>query len=203
MSAEKFFDNVSATYTTILDYTATVTLTTGKNSPWQGKLSYKSPVFLRIDFDVPKGQVLVMDGEKLTLYVPSLDVVEVQRYRRSVPSNLGGLASKQGLNLLRASYGIAFLTSPQPVPLDDGSKELVTKLRLTPKTSGAPFSEIVVSVTTDNLIRRMDALYQSGERMVMDLANVKTNQNIPDSRFQYDPPPFANMVEDFLFDSNE
>ncbi len=41
------------------------------------------------------------------------------------------------------------------------------------------------------------------ERMVMDFANMKTNQNIPDSRFQYDPPPFANVVEDFLFDPNE
>jgi outer membrane lipoprotein-sorting protein len=203
VSAEKFFDGLSATYGAVADYTATVTMTTGKNAPWQGRLSYKSPVFLRIDFDTPKGQVLVMDGEKLTLYIPGLEVVEVQRYRKSVPSNLGGLASKQGLNLLRANYGVAFLSSPQSVPLEEGSKELVVKLKLTPKSSGAPFSEIILSVGKDNLIRRMDALYASGERMVMDLVNVRINQNIPDSRFQYDSPPYANVVEDFLFSSSE
>jgi outer membrane lipoprotein-sorting protein len=49
----------------------------------------------------------------------------------------------------------------------------------------------------------MDALTAGGDRIVLDLAGVKTNQNIPDTRFQYDPPPYANQQPDFLFDSSE
>jgi outer membrane lipoprotein-sorting protein len=203
LSAEKFFDGVSAEYGKVNDYTANVTITEGKNDPWRGRLSYKSPVYLRIDFDVPKGQVLVMDGEKLTIYVPGLDVVLVQRFKRKSPSVLAAMASKQGLNMLRTNYGVAFNSTPGFVPLEEGSREQVTMLRLTPKSSGAPFNEIILSIGKDNLIRRMDALQSNGSRLVLDLTGVKYNQSIPDARFEYDPPPVANVQDDFLFNSSE
>jgi outer membrane lipoprotein-sorting protein len=203
MSAEKFFDAVSATYGQVQDYTAAVTITEGKNDPWKGRLSYKTPIFLRIDFDAPKGQVILMDAEKLTIYVPGLEVVLVQKYKKKNSAALAALASKQGLSLLRTNYGVAFYSSPGFVPLDEGSKEQVVKLKLSPKSSTSAFHQIVVSVGRDNLIRRMDALTAGGDRIVLDLAGVKTNQNIPDTRFQYDPPPYANQQPDFLFDSSE
>lgn len=203
LSAEKYFDGLSAEYGKVTDYIANVTITEGKNEPWRGRLSYKSPVFLRIDFDSPKGQVLVMDGEKLTIYVPGLDVVLVQRYKKRSPSVLAAMASKQGLNMLRSNYGVAFNSTPGFVPLEEGSKELVSMLKLTPKSSGAAFGEIILSVGKDNFIRRMDALQSNGSRLVLDLTGVKYNQSIPDARFDYDPPPVANVQDDFLFDSSE
>lgn len=203
MSAEKFFDTVSATYGQVVDYTASVTIMQGKNEPWKGRLSYKTPLFLRIDFDAPKGQVILMDGEKLTIYVPGLEVVLVQKYKKKGSAALAALASKQGLTMLRANYGVAFLSSPGFVPLDDGSREQVVKLKLGSKSSTSSFRQIVVSVGKDNLIRRMEAINGGGEKIVLDLAGVKTNQNLPDSRFQYDPPPYANQQPDFLFDSSE
>jgi outer membrane lipoprotein-sorting protein len=203
VSAEKFFDAVSATYGQVTDYTAAVAITEGKNDPWKGRLSYKTPIFLRIDFDVPKGQVLLMDAEKLTIYVPGLEVVLVQKYKKKNSAALAAMASKQGLTLLRANYGVAFYSSPGFAPLDEGSKEQVVKLKLSPKSSSSSFRQIVVSVGKDNLIRRMEALAASGDRIVLDLAGVKVNQNVPDTRFQYDPPPYANQQPDFLFDSSE
>jgi outer membrane lipoprotein-sorting protein len=201
VSAEGYLEKVSVEYGKVLDYTAAITFTSGKNTPQQGSLSYKSPIYLRIDYSVPKGQVLVIDGQKLIIYVPELDAVLEQAYRNRAPTDLLGMASKQGLTILRGNYGVAFLATPEPVPLDDGSKEMVVKLRLTPKSSGAPFSEIILSVGADYMIRRMDGLYAGGVHMVMDLTNIKINQSIPDSRFKYDYPPYANVIEDFLFEA--
>ncbi len=105
--------------------------------------------------------------------------------------------------MLKANYGVAFYSTPGFVPLDEGSREEVVKLKLTPKSSGAAFSQIVMSVGKDNMIRRMDATLAGGDKLVMDFTGMRTNQNIPDSRFRYDPPPSANIQEDFLFDSSE
>lgn len=203
LSAEKVFDAVSTTYGKVTDYTADVVITNGKNAPWKGALSYKTPVYLLIQFSDPKGQVLAIDGEKLQIFIPSLQVVLVQDYKKRSNSEIAALASKQGLNILRANYGVAFLQSPEYVPLDEGSKDMVMKLKLTPKSSGAAFSQIVVSINKDNLITRMEATQSGGDVLTLDLSNIKINQNIPDSRFQYDPPPYANMQSDFLFDSSE
>lgn len=204
LSAEKVFDAVSAQYGKLVDYAAGVSISVGKSAAYRGRLSYKTPVFLRIDFDDPKGQVWVFDNEKLTIYLPApADVVLVQKFRKRGSAELASLATKQGLNILRANYGIAYLSSPGFVPLDETSAEQVVKLKLSARSSGSPFSEIVLSIGQDNIIRRVDGLRAGGERLVMDLTGIRTNQNIPDTRFRYDPPPYANVIEDFLFDSSE
>ena len=202
LSAESFFDSVSASFSSIADYSAAVQITQGKSAS-SGTLWYKSPYYVRIDFSSPRGQVMVIDGEKLTIYLPDQAVALVQRYRKKAPTEAAALASKQGLAMLKANYGVAFYSTPGYVPLDEGSKEEVVKLKLTPKSSGAAFSQIVMSVGKDNTIRRMDATLSGGDKFVMDFTAIKTNQNIPDSRFRYDPPPSANVQEDFLFDSSE
>jgi outer membrane lipoprotein-sorting protein len=202
LSAESFFDSVSAEFGKISDYSAAVQITSGKSIS-AGTIYYKSPFSVRIDFSSPKGQVMVIDGEKLTIYLPDQAVALVQRYRKKAPTEAQALASKQGLAMLKANYGVAFYSTPGYVPLEEGSREEVVKLKLTPKSSGAPFSQIVMSVSKDATIRRMDATLAGGDEFVMDFTGMRTNQNIPDSRFQYDPPPSASVQEDFLFDSSE
>jgi outer membrane lipoprotein-sorting protein len=202
-SAEKFFDGVSAQYGKVTDYTAGVSVFVGKSAVYRGRLSYKTPLFLRIDFDDPKGQVWVFDNEKLVIYMPApAEVVLVQKFRKRGNTELASMATKQGLNTLRANYGIAFVSSPGPVALDEDSKEQVVKLKLTAKSSGSPFNEIVLSIGQDNLIRRVEGSRAGADKVSMDLTNVKINQNVPDARFKFDPPPYANVLEDFLFDSS-
>ncbi len=204
LSAEKFFDGVSAAYGKVTDYTAAMTIAVGKSAAYRGRLSYKSPIFLRVDFDEPKGQVWVFDSEKLLIYMPApAEVVLVQKFRKRGSSELASMATRQGLNMMRANYGIAFLSSPGPVPLDEGSSEQVVKLKLTAKASGTPYSEIILSIGQNNLIRRVEGARTGAEKVVMDLKDIRTNQNLPDTRFKYEPPAYANEIDDFLFDSSE
>jgi outer membrane lipoprotein-sorting protein len=200
VSAEKFFSGLSASYGKVKDYEATITITQGKTVS-KGKLSYKSPMYLHIDFDDPAKQVLNFDGDKLTFYSPANEVILEQKYKKKTPAQVEGLASTQGLTIMQRNYSIAYLIGPAPVPLEDGSREMVVKLKLTSHGSTS-YSQLIVSVK-DSLIRRVEGTQSSGDKVVMDFTNIHTNQGVPDSRFVYDAPPYANVIQDWLFDPEQ
>ena len=200
VSAEKFFASLSASFGAVKDYEAVITMTQGK-SVSHGKISYKTPFFMRIDFDDPKGQVVVFDGETLTFFSPQYEVVLEQKYKKKNAAQIESLASAQGLTLLQRNYSVAYLTGPAPVPLEDGSREMVVKLKLTAHgTTG--FSQLIISVK-DSLIRRIEGTQVNGDKITMDIANIRVNQGVPDERFKYDPPAYANVISDWLFDPEE
>jgi outer membrane lipoprotein-sorting protein len=200
VSADKFFAALSASYGAVKDYEAAVTITQGK-SVSRGRLSYKSPLYLRIDYDDPPKQVFCFDGEKLTFYSPGNDVVLEQKYKKKSGAQLEGLVSSQGLSLWQRNYSIGYLTGPTPVPLEESSRDMVTKLKLV--SQGATgYKQMIVSVK-DSLVRRVEGTLTSGEKVVMDFANVRLNQGLPDSRFVYDSPPDAYVIQDWLFDPQE
>jgi outer membrane lipoprotein-sorting protein len=201
VSAEKYFAALSASYGAVKDYEAALTVTQGK-SVSRGKISYKTPMYLRIDFDDPKGQVISFDGEMFTVFVPQYEVVLQQKYRRKGAGAVAAMASSQGLTLLQRSYNVAFMSSPGPVALDEDSREQVVKLKLTARGITG-YRQLVISVSKDSLVRRIEGVQTNGEKITLDFTGIRTNQGLPDSRFQYDPPAYANVIPDFLFDSEE
>jgi outer membrane lipoprotein-sorting protein len=201
ISAEKFFAGLSATYGTVKDYEAPVMITQGKTVS-RGKISYKTPMYLRIDFDDPKGQVIAFDGETFTVFVPQYEVVLQQKYKKKGAGAIAALANSQGLALMQRSYNVAFLESPGPVALDEGSREQVVKLKLTARGITG-YRQLVLAVSKENLIRRIEGVQTNGEKITFDFTSIRTNQGVPDSRFDYEPPAYANVIPDFLFDSEE
>ena len=111
------------------------------------------------------------------------------------------MATSQGLSLLQRNYSIAYLIGPAAVPLEDGSREMVVKLKLVAR-GATSYSQLIISVK-DSLIRRVEGTQPGGEKVVMDFANIRTNQGVPDSRFVYDAPPYANVIQDWLFDPEQ
>jgi chaperone LolA len=202
LTAEAYFDEVSERYGKIQDYTAKVTITEGE-TVMKGKLYYKSPNLLRIDFGEPVDQVLVSDGEELTIYIPKYEVIMLQKLKRRSAATVAAMAAQQGLNLLKKNYAVAYLTGPGLVPLDEGSEEMVHKLKLTSRSASEGFRQVVLAVGRTGLIRRVTGVTLSYQEIAFDLTDVMVNQNIPDTRFKYDSPPYANVYNDFLFDAEE
>ncbi len=200
-TATAFFDQVSDRYGEIEDYIADVTITS-EQSQLSGSLEYRIPNQLRIDFDEPTGQVMVSDGEMLQVYIPQYNVVLRQSLRRRSDADLATMANEQGLNLLRENYSIAFLDSPDAVPLDedDEDSEMVTKLRLNWRTTDQGFRQLIISVTDDLLIRRIVGVTSNYEEVRFDFENLRINQGIPDTRFEYEAPSSANNFDNFLFE---
>jgi len=198
VTAEKYLESVSEQYAAIKDYEAAIEIRSG-NTTMTGNVSHLAPSFLRIDFTRPADQVIVFNGEALTIYLPELRAVLNQPLNQS---RAGGasLASAQGLSMLRRNYVPSFVTGPNPEPLESGSSERVVKLRLTRRLVSEGFRELTISINPNTrLIRRIEGRTIAEGEIRFDFTNIRTNQGVPVARFAYDSPPNANMYNNFLF----
>jgi len=200
VTANEFLNYVSAQYGSINDYEANIAITKGKEK-MTGIIYYKTPSLLRINFDNPKEQVLVVDKEKLVIYIPKYRVIMQQKLKKKGGVSGAGMASKEGLKILKQNYTVAYLGSPDFVPLDEGSEEMVKKLKFVWRTADEGFRQLIMCVGEDNLIRRMVCVTADYTEMQFDFTDIKTNEGIPDTRFEYDSPASANVFENFLFEA--
>ncbi|GBU28750.1 hypothetical protein R84B8_02312 [Treponema sp. R8-4-B8] len=203
ITAEAYLGMVSDNYSTIRDYEASVTIRSG-NSEMAGNVSYLSPCFMRIDFTRPSGQVIIFNGDVLIVYLPEFRAVLNQNINRRPGTSGAGLATSQGLSLLKRNYVASFVTGPNPELLDGGSGERVVKLRLTRRSVSEGFREIILNINPETkLIRRIEGRTIGESELRFDFTNIRLNVGIPEARFAYDIPPSANMYDNFLFrDSN-
>jgi outer membrane lipoprotein-sorting protein len=201
ITAGRYLEMVSEVYGGIRDYEANIAIRSG-NQDMTGIVSHLAPSFMRIDFTRPAEQVIVFNGELLTIYLPEFRSTLSQSVNQSRRSGASGpsLASAQGLTMLRRHYVPSFVTGPNPEPLESGSRENVVKLRLTRSSVSEGFREIILSINHETkLIRRMEGRTITDSEVRFDFTNVKINQGIPEQRFIYDSPPSANMYHNFLF----
>jgi outer membrane lipoprotein-sorting protein len=198
VTAEKYLERVAGVYGGFRDYEAKITILSGTQTMY-GTVSHLAPSFLRIDFTTPSGQVLVFNGNTLTVYLPEYAAILTQTLTQADMRSGAALASAGGLSLLRRNYAPAYSSSPEPEPLEEGSHERVVKLRLTRRYGSEAYREIVLSIVPDTLmIRRIDGLTTADSRVRFDFRDTKTNQGIPEARFLYDSPASANVYNNFL-----
>lgn len=207
VTASDFFDEVSARYREIEDYQALLTITQ-EDSVMSGMLFHKRPNFLLIEFIDPEEQVVAVDGEKLIIYMPYLNVAMEQQLERKTEEEGAGveevtpasLATGQGLELMKSRYSVAYLDSQDPVLLDEGGEEMVRKLKLEWRTIDEGFRQLTLSIDDDLMIRRILGITSSFQEVQLDFQEILTNQNIPEGKFRYDSPPSANVIKNFIFE---
>jgi outer membrane lipoprotein-sorting protein len=201
ITAGRYMEMVSETDGGVKDYEANIAIRSGAND-MTGSVSHLSPSFLRIDFTRPMDQVIVFNGELLTIYLPEFRAVlnqSISQSRRPGAAS-ASMASAQGLTMLRRNYVPSFVTGPNPESLDSNSQERVVKLRLIRNSVSEGFREIILSINPDTkLIRRIEGRTVEGTEVRFDFTNVRINQGIPEQRFIYDSPASANMYNNFLF----
>jgi len=201
ITAGRYLEMVSEVYANIRDYEANIAIRSA-GQDMTGIVNHLSPSFLRIDFSRPADQVIVFNGDLLTIYLPEFRAILNQSINQSRRTGVGaaGLASAQGLTMLRRNYVPSFVTGPNPEPLDPNSSERVVKLRLTRSSIAEGFREIILSVNPDTrLIRRIEGRTIGESDVRFDFTNVRINQGIPEARFIFDSPGTANMYNNFLF----
>ena len=200
LTAASFFQTVSAEYAKIKDYEASVDIQVSKTA-MEGKVSFKRPNLLRIDFSNPEEQVITFNGDTLTIYLPGSDAVLEQTVDGSDSAGAAAnLATSQGLSLMSRYYSVAYEVGQDPIPLEDGSDEMVVKLVLSRRNTSEAFRFIKLSVIpSSKLIRRIEAVTPQGEVFRFNFTNYVINTGITDQRFLYDPPSSANYYNNFLF----
>ncbi len=197
-TASAYFKSVSDYYATLKDYEAEIEIKADKEV-MTGVVSFKRPNLLRIDFTSPADQVIVFNGDMLTIYLPEQAAV-LQQSVESDTSAASSIATPQGLALLSRYYVVAYETGQDPVPFENGSDEMVMKLILTRRSTSEAFRYIKLDIDANTkLIRRVEAATTKGESFVFDFMEYKVNKDITDQRFIYDPPSSANSFNNFLF----
>ncbi len=201
-TADAFFSSVSDVYANLKDYSANLAISTvgSKSDAMAGKVIFKKPNLLRIDFSNPATQTIVFNGEILTIYLPSYNVVLSQSVEKGSGASGASIATPQGLTLLKRYYSIAYETGPEAVQLEENSSERVVVLTLARKSTTEMFRTIRLMISPDTkLVRRIDARSISGDQIRFDFTGYALDQGILENRFEYDSPASANMFNDFLF----
>ena len=200
ITADRYMETLSERYGRVRDYEAHVVIRSG-STDMIGQLSFLNPSFLRIDFTRPADQVICFNGDLLTVYLPEYRVVLNQEIsHRSSAATGASLASAQGLTLLRRNYIPAFVSGPDPVPLDERTRDQVVKLRLTRRLASEGFRELILCIDpTTLLIRRIEGRTIADALVRFDFTNIRINLGIPEQRFIYDSPASANLYNNFLF----
>ncbi|RPJ07393.1 MAG: outer membrane lipoprotein carrier protein LolA [Spirochaetaceae bacterium] len=198
-NAQDIFARVSQNYAKINDLSCAIRIT--KNNVTQsGLLLYTNRNLLKIEFYSPAGQVLVVDRERLQIYIPSQGIILEQAFKNTKE----GLLSAGGLDLLKQNYNVSF-DQVGIVPLDSGSGTRVYKLHLEPPMAVSEgFKYLTLSINPEtNLIRRIEAKNLKNEIITIDYENITINAGIPTGRFKIDTPHLINIYPDFLTGGEE
>lgn len=202
ITASDYFDLVSNRYREIEDYRALLTVTQ-EESVMSGTLYHKRPNFLLIEFTEPEEQAIAVDGEKLIIYIPHLNVALEQILKKKSEEPTASLATGQGLELMKNRYSVAYLESQDLVPLEEESEELVIKLKLEWRSIDEGFRELTLSIDDDMLIRRINGITSNFQEIQLDFQEILLDQNIPEGKFRYESPPTANIINNFIFPPEE
>ena len=201
-TASAYFKTVSEQYATFKDYEADFEFSVD-GTEMAGHFSYKTPNLIRLDFTNPEQQVIVFNGDLLTIYLPGSDAVLLQNLDESTTDddeNLTTLGSPKGLSLLSRYYTVAYETGQDAELLEEGSDEMVVKLILTKKSAAEAFRYIKLCISEKTkLLRRMEAVTPKGQTYIFNYYDYKINQDISDQRFIYEAPSSANNFNNFLF----
>lgn len=197
-TASAYFKTISEYYATLKDYVVDFEIKIDRQET-AGTLSYKAPDLIRMDYSNPEEQVIVFNGDNLTIYLPDASAV-LQQQITSDSSSAATLGSAQGLSLMSRYYSVAYETGQSAEPLEDGSDEMVVKFILTRKNASEAFRYIKIAVNeSTKLIRRIEAVTPKGETFLFNFYEYQLNQGLSDQRFIYDAPSSANTYNNFLF----
>ncbi len=196
-TASSLFDQISQNYETIQDYSALITLE-GDGGTQRGELFFLQPEYLRIKFSQPKDQEIVSDGEVFSVYIPQSNVILQQEYTNT--NQVTGLGNPEGLRLMKERYSIAYLSGAELQPLSDSSDILVHALRLTWKNKTDGFRQIILYVSEDLLIRKIEATSANYKELILTFESITVNSNLTEPFFQFDSPGSASIFENFLFE---
>lgn len=202
-TAGSYFSGVSDTYAALQDYSATISITSGRGKNVEkmtGRVAFKKPNLLRIDFSNPNEQTIVFNGKELTIYLPTYNVVLKQFVEADSGASGASLATPQGLALMKRYYSISYETGAEPIPLEENSDTMVVSLLLARRTTTEMFRRIRLMINPEtNLIRRIVATTITGEMLVFDFTGYALNQGVLDNHFVYDSPASSNKFNNFLF----
>lgn len=178
----------------IKDYTAEIDWVNG-DAHYRGRMKYKEANKILIEFEEPKGQVIVSDGTFLTIYIPYLKVVVQQSLSESTESTLLTTASETGLRKLFDEYSFSFFDASTTQPFRNTK---AYHMKLDQKRPKVGFKTMDLWVSEKGHILQSNGVSQNGIRVSMTLSNIKINTELPDYLFKFEVPADAQIIRNII-----
>ncbi len=161
-----------------------------KKSIRRGKVYFRKPDKMRMQFTNPRNQIVISNGKTVWLYLPSHKLLGEQTL---TPEKKDSLFTKNipiGMDRLFSLYHYSFAKGKQPRAVAmDGTKQkpeqfFILQLRQKVITSG--FRKMLVYVDTNFFIRKIEAQTALGKTVTMVFNNIQTGVDLKDSLFIFD-----------------
>jgi outer membrane lipoprotein-sorting protein len=157
-----------------------------------GRLSFKKPEYVRIDFAKPYEEQRFVTPDRFVLYRPDVDVATVirrDRTKQQEGSETLAIAMGTAPNKLRERFTLALVVDPDLKPEE---RQALRVVELLPKKGELPEEIVKVWLWVDAhdwLPQRVKSFARNGDTETFLFTNVKTNQKLTDSLFKFTPGP--------------
>jgi len=162
----------------------------GMDRTESGTLWLKKPGKMRWEYRSPKDKLFLSDGKDAWFYLPA-----DKQVRKTPVKKLEDLRSPLGLllgktRLEKELHGLGF--APDVTPLIPG--DLV--MRGVPQALADRVSEVVLEITPENQIRRIQIEDVNGAVTEYRFEQQREDVDIGDGRFRFTPPPGVETIEE-------
>ena len=158
------------------------------NETTTGALYLSPPDRFSMRFSKPEGDRIVADGQWLWLHTPSTTPNQV--IRQAIPEvgpatpNLFGQFVDRPLDRYYATYA----------GIDSVTGYRVDNVRLVPRVEGMPFRSVVISLSADGMLRKVDIVEDSGQRRTLVFDSITVNAPIPEQELVFRVPRGTKIV---------
>lgn len=163
----------------------------------KGHVVFKKPGKMRWDYDKPNGKVIVSNGRRIQVFDPGDDgeppqILEEDINEHQLPQAFAFLT---GTGRLEDEFRFRLL-DPERQGFEGGYV-----LELRPKKPSPHYDRILFYVQMvgesgreAGVVRRVLIVDPAGNRNRFDFSNLEFNRSVPDSRFEFSPPPGTRRV---------
>jgi len=148
-----------------------------------GVVKIKRPGLFRWDYAPPEAQEIVGDGDRVWIYDVEFEQVTVRDQKEALGSTPAILLAGGGD--LSDSYTIE----------DIGTQGRFDWVNLIPVDEESSFTEVRIGFE-DNRLRLMELIDNLGQTTRMTFVDLKENKGIPDTDFDFIPPPGVDVLDE-------
>lgn len=163
----------------------------GEGLSESGRIWIRRPGKIRWDYTDPEIKVAILNGTKTLFYQ-----AEEQQMIRADLADGGGLLATllAGEDSLEEHFLAERIARPD---LEDGRGWF---LRLIPLAKVENFEEITIFLGRKHQLRAVEVLDATGNRILYRFPDLKRNRRVPDSIFEFLPPPGTDILENLPSD---
>jgi outer membrane lipoprotein carrier protein len=191
LSLQEKATKLQATYDNTTSFVADFTQITSmklsrRERQGSGSLLMKKPGLMRWDYQEPDRQVLISDGEKMSMYFAGAEQMIIMPAQEYLQSDVTYAFFAGTGNVLRdfeiGGAGEDFCCGTPP------------DLRLTPKKPHPQVEFLYIWINDDFLISRMQIADHYGSITDLSFTNITLNQALDSELFQFTPPEGTEIV---------